>query len=235
MASQNQPDYMRVADAIALAIKQDDLRTGVRLPTQQQLADTHGVSRHLVRRALNLLEQRGVLGGRQGSGTYVQGRLVDYHVGSRTRYNDNVKKIDENSSIDLLELRTRRPTPELARALTISRQSRVFDLYILRWTGLEPLCIARHFFSDERFPDLPEHISGLTGISRLLRQLGVADFRRSDTEISARQPTREEARLLHIPFDSPVVVLEGRNVDPKGIPVEISTSVWPASRIKVHV
>lgn len=229
------PEHVRIADAIAASIRHQELRTGARLPTQQEMASAHGVSRHVIRRALDLLERRGVLGGRQGSGTYVSGKLVDYHVRSRTRYNDNVRMVDDNSSIELLEIRSRRVTPDLARALTVSRQSRIFDLYIQRWTGKEPLCVARHIFPADRFPDLEEHISGLSGISDLLRRLGVTDFKRSDTAISARQPSRDEARLLHIPFDSPVVVLEGRNVDGLGMPVELSTSVWPASRIRVHV
>jgi GntR family phosphonate transport system transcriptional regulator len=235
MSPPTQSEYTRLADLIAAGIKAQNLRTGARLPTQQKIAQTHGVSRHIVRRALDLLEQRGVLGGRQGSGTYVRGKLVDYHVKSRTRYNDNVRMIDDNSSIELLEFSSRRATPELAKALTASRQARIFDLYIQRWTGDEPLCVARHIFPAARFPDLHEHVSGITGISELLGRLGIADFKRSDTAISARNPTREEARLLRLPFDSPVVVLEGRNVDAAGIPVELSTSIWPASRIRVHV
>lgn len=31
------------------------------------------------------------------------------------------------------------------------------------------------------------------------------------------------------------VLIEGRNVDTTGRPIEISTSIWPASRIRVHV
>jgi hypothetical protein len=158
------------------------------------LAERYGVSRHVIRKAMDLLEQRGVLGGRQGSGTYVRGKLVDYQITARTRYNDNVRKLDEASSFELLELQVRRASIEMARALAMPRQSRVFDLYILRWTGRDPLCLARHYFSAERFPDLAEHLPAATGIGDLLRRMGTPDFRRSSSTISARQPTRAEAR-----------------------------------------
>ena len=229
------PVYLGVADDMAQTIKSELLRAGARLPSQKDLAERYGVSRHVIRKAMDLLERRGVLAGRQGSGTYVRGKLVDYQITARTRYNDNVRKLDEASSFELLELQMRRAPVEMARALAMPRHSRVFDLYILRWTGRDPLCLARHYFSADRFADLAEHLPAATGIGDLLRRMGTPDFRRSSSTISARQPTRVEAQLLQIPHDSPVIVLEGRNVDLSGIPVELSTSVWPAQRIKVHV
>ena len=164
-----------------------------------------------------------------------EGKLISYQVKSRTKYNENVKALDKDSSIELLELQNRRAPPELTKALGMSRGSRIFDLYILRSTGREPLCIARHYFPAERFPDIPQIFPISDGISDLMRRLGTPDFLRSDTSISARLPTRQEAQLLQIAFDSPVVVLEGRNIDPTGLPIEISMSVWPASRIRVRV
>lgn len=235
MAERDELPHVQIADALAAQIAGEELRAGAKLPTQEALARRFGASRHAVRRAIDLLERRGLLGGRQGSGTYVRGRMIDYQIAARTRYNDNVSKLDGTSSFELLELQTRRPTPDMARTLGIPRQSRVFDLYILRWTGREPLCLARHYFPGDRFAALPEHLPHARGIGDLLQRLGTRDFRRSSSAVSARQPTRTEARMLQIPFDSPVLVLEGHNVDLDGVPIEISTSVWPAARIRVHV
>lgn len=47
------------------------LRPGDRLPTEQTLAATHGVSRTVVREAVHQLKSRGLLRSRQGSGVYV--------------------------------------------------------------------------------------------------------------------------------------------------------------------
>lgn len=233
--NRSSPAHLAVADDLVRTIQTEQMRAGARLPSQKQLGERFGVSRHVIRKAIDLLERRGVLDGRQGSGTYVRGKLVDYQITARTRYNDNVSKLDEASSFELLELQARRASAEMARALAIPRQSRIFDLYILRWTGRDPLCLARHYFPAERFPDLADHLPAATGIGDLLRRMGTPDFRRSNSTISARQPTRAEAQLLQVPHDSPVIVLEGRNVDLSGIPVELSTSVWPSARIKVHV
>jgi len=228
-------DHAAIADAIAAELALDGARSGARLPTQKDLGVRFGASRHTIRRAIDLLERRGVLGGRQGSGTYVTGQLVDYRISSRTRYNENVRPLDPSPTIEFLELQTRRATPELSRALAIARQAPIHDLMVLRRTNREPLCLARHYLSVDRFPSLADHLEHASGITDLLRRLGTDDFQRNNSAISARMPSNEEAFLLAIPRDSPVVVLEGRNIDPAGVPVEISTSVWPAARIRVHV
>lgn len=233
--NQYQAEVEAIVETIAARIASGELGTGSKLPTQLQLAEQFAASRHIIRRAIDILQQRGLVRGRQGSGIYVSGRLIDYYVKSRTRYNDNVQGLAQTSRIEILDLQDRRVSPHLAKELSISRRSRIFDLHLLRWTGRDPLCVARHFFPAERFPDLPQRVAEVGGITELIRSLGVEDFKRSDTAISARHPTATEARLLRIPPDSPVVVLEGRNVDPAGRPIEISTSIWPASRIRVHV
>ena len=235
MTTRSPPTVHSISEALAARIAAGELATGSRLPTQTQLAAEFSASRHTVRRALEVLERKGLVRGRQGSGVYVAGRLVDYYVKSRTRYNDNVQSLAQASRMELLDLQVRRVSPELARDLSISLRSRIFDVHLLRWTGPDPLCVARHYFPAERFPDLRERLAEASGITDLIRRLGIADFKRSDTAISARHPSRSEAQMLNIPIDSPVLVLEGRNVDPAGQPIEISTSIWPGSRIRVHV
>lgn len=224
-----------IVDTIAAQIAAGELRTGSKLPTQAELVEQHGATRHTIRQAIEALTHQGLVLSRQGSGVYVAGQLVDYYVRSRTRFNDNVQALAQTSRMELLSLHQPRVSAELARDLAISRRARIFDLHLLRWTGRDPLCVARHYFPADRFPDLPNRFSEASGITDLIRRLGVEDTRRSDTAISARNPTRAEAEMLRIPLDSPVVVLEGRNVDTSGRPVEISTSIWPASRIRVHV
>jgi GntR family transcriptional regulator, transcriptional repressor for pyruvate dehydrogenase complex len=61
----------RLAAHLARQIASAALRPGDRLPTEQQLAQTHGVSRTVVREAVHQLKSRGLLRSRQGSGVFV--------------------------------------------------------------------------------------------------------------------------------------------------------------------
>ncbi len=65
----------RLSDRLALhltaQIEQGALSPGDRLPTEAQLAASHGVSRSVVREAVHRVKARGLLLARQGSGVYV--------------------------------------------------------------------------------------------------------------------------------------------------------------------
>ncbi|MBS0339007.1 MAG: FadR family transcriptional regulator [Proteobacteria bacterium] len=68
----------RLSDRLALRlsalIESGKLAPGDRLPTEQQLADAHGVSRTVVREAVHQLKSRALVASRQGSGVYVAAR-----------------------------------------------------------------------------------------------------------------------------------------------------------------
>jgi GntR family transcriptional repressor for pyruvate dehydrogenase complex len=61
----------RLAARLALHIESAGLKPGDRLPTEAQLALTHGVSRTVVREAVHQLQSRGLVRSRQGAGVFV--------------------------------------------------------------------------------------------------------------------------------------------------------------------
>nr|WP_301334523.1 FadR/GntR family transcriptional regulator [Variovorax dokdonensis] len=61
----------RLAQRLAGLIESGKLAPGERLPTEQQLATAHGVSRTVVREAVHQLKSRSLVSARQGSGVYV--------------------------------------------------------------------------------------------------------------------------------------------------------------------
>jgi DNA-binding FadR family transcriptional regulator len=63
-----------VAHELLVLILGGHLAVGDRLPSERQLASRFGVSRPTVREALGVLEARGLVATRKGSGTFVTGR-----------------------------------------------------------------------------------------------------------------------------------------------------------------
>jgi len=60
----------RLATLLAAQVESGSLSPGDRLPTEQQLAQAHGVSRTVVREAVHQLTSRGLLISRHGSGAF---------------------------------------------------------------------------------------------------------------------------------------------------------------------
>ena len=79
-------DHRTVADAVLHRLlellKSGSLKTGDRLPTEQQIMEDLGVSRPPVREALNALAGMGVIEKRQGSGHFVRAVRLNHILGS---------------------------------------------------------------------------------------------------------------------------------------------------------
>jgi GntR family transcriptional repressor for pyruvate dehydrogenase complex len=67
----------RLAVLLSEQIESGTLQAGDRLPTEQQIAAAHGVSRTVVREAVHQLKSKGMVQSRQGSGVYVAPRPVN--------------------------------------------------------------------------------------------------------------------------------------------------------------
>lgn len=77
MSEGGQKLYQRIADAIAGAIREGVWTAGMRLPSERELAEEHGVSRPTIREAMIALEIRGMVETRHGAGIFVTGKSVD--------------------------------------------------------------------------------------------------------------------------------------------------------------
>lgn len=64
-------DVQELAAKLEAELKRYGLQPGWRLPSEERLAQMHGVSRGVIRSAISLLRERGVVASRRGGGTFV--------------------------------------------------------------------------------------------------------------------------------------------------------------------
>lgn len=67
-----QPAYLRIAADLRARIASGDLPPGAKLPSETALSAQHGVSRTVIKWAINSLKGAGLVEGRRGSGVYVR-------------------------------------------------------------------------------------------------------------------------------------------------------------------
>lgn len=71
---QERPAYLLVADELRQQIQSGDYPPGARLPTMEELRRSYGVSEIVIRHAVSLLRQEGLVETRRGGGTVVRTR-----------------------------------------------------------------------------------------------------------------------------------------------------------------
>ncbi len=226
--------WKQIAEALAGEISANVLRPSERLPTEGDLATRFGVNRHTVRRAVQTLEDRGLVRVQQGRGTFVTAdTLYDYRLGDRVRFTDLVARQSRRGEGELHGTRVEAASPTEAAALDLREGAPIVVLETLSRVDGLPVTLGRHCFSGVRFPTIAEVFAEERSITRALRRLGVSDYTRRRTTVTARASTAEEWERLEMPRTTPILVAESVNVDPEGRPLEYGVARFAANRVQI--
>jgi len=234
-ASERASTWNRIATQLTDGIASGKHEPGSRLPAEHALAERFGVNRHTVRRALSSLAAQGLVRMVQGSGTYIEEFAVDLVLGRRTRHGESLQLAGLPGSLRVLEAGTRRAGAELARTLDMPPRSSVLRLHVLGEAKHRPLHVSERFFPLPRFAGLDALVQQTGSITKAFSALGVEDYVRQESRITAVLPEADVAVLLLQPVSRPVIRVCSINVDTKGRPVEVATTFFSGDRVSLLV
>ena len=227
--------WARIAHEIADAIGRGIYAPGQRLPSEHSLAEQYGVNRHTIRRSLSTLGQLGLVRSTQGSGTYVEEFAVDLVLGKRTRHRESLAQAGLKGGMQVLGSTVVRADAGVARALRLHTGSEVLHLVVLGDGGGQPLHVSDRYFPLPRFAGLDEWLQQTGSITQAFARLGVADYTRQQSRISARLPSALVAEQLRQPPTRPTLQVTSVNVDADGVPIEYARTWFAGDRVTLTV
>jgi GntR family transcriptional regulator len=224
--------HRQIAAALRAQIRRGDWGPGERLPSIPAIAQQYGVAKQTVQRTIDALRIEGLLITKPGSGTYVRGTRRKLNRLSRGRYG-----VQRGYHADLAA-RYRQQLVEVGRA---PAPGEVADAYGVS-AGVE-LVVRRHLVrTQDAVVEVgaswlkPTDTAGsslerMEAFGRpLYQEVEEVTGRRYVTatdQVTARLPTREEAELLAIRPDTPVLHLLHTAYDERHRPIEVATATWP--------
>ncbi|MGF1456451.1 MAG: phosphonate metabolism transcriptional regulator PhnF [Alphaproteobacteria bacterium] len=224
--------WRQIAQAIESEISSGVFAPGSRLPTEAQLAERFSVNRHTLRRAMSSLQDRGLIRVEQGRGTFVQDDVIDYLVGRRTRFSDNVRRLGRVPGGRMVRGEHMPADGRVAQGLGLRPGQLVILVELIHAVDNRPLTITAHFFPASRFEGIVDAYREANSITLALRKFGIDDYFRKQTRVSARLPTVNDARHLNMPRTQPIVVAESINVDTDGRPIEFAIARCAGQRMQ---
>ncbi|MDW3177528.1 MAG: GntR family transcriptional regulator [Acidimicrobiia bacterium] len=119
MPTPSLPKYQAIHAALRGRILSGELAPGERLPPQQELADSFGVTLMTLRQAVAALESDGLVRAERGNGTFVADRPVDIRVGNLSSFAQQMRSAGVEMTTEILERRVCDVTehPSIASAL----------------------------------------------------------------------------------------------------------------------
>ncbi|MQQ09211.1 phosphonate metabolism transcriptional regulator PhnF [Epibacterium sp. SM1979] len=225
------PIWKSISLTLTEEIAQGRYDTGSKLPAESQLAARFGVNRHTVRRALAEMADKGLVHARRGSGVFVAASPTDYPLGKRVRFRQSLRAAGRSPGGQLLAITTRGADTKEAEALALSPGAPVHVTDSLSLADGQPVAVAQSCFPADLFPEFPKVHQETQSVTESFRKLGIADYTRAWTRLTAVAATPTQALHLRVKEGDPLLRSVSVNTAPDGRPIEFGTTFFAGQRI----
>jgi DNA-binding GntR family transcriptional regulator len=226
------PLYFQVTAQLEAAIDAGQLTPGDRLPNEIDLADSLGLSRPTMRRALEELVGKGLVVRKRGHGTEVANTQVHRRVELTSLY-DDLDAAGQNPTTEVLKLDPRRLNAKAATMIGLDPATPVVYVERLRFAEGRPLAVM-HNWLPPPFADVTSEDLARDGLYRILRARGVMP-QVAKQRITARSASQREARLLKIRRGRPLITMQRTAYDTDGQAIEYGDHVYRADGYAIEV
>jgi GntR family transcriptional regulator len=220
------PLYDQIERNLRDMIINGHLAPGQTMPTESDLAESYGVSRLTIRRALDDLARQSWVEKKQGVGTFVRQPVTARIPASKLSFTAQMRAIGRVPGSKAIEQRLIPATLKIARALRIAEGGPVTELRRLRLADGVPILLETACLSSIRFPSLIERdwSQGQSLYEILDEGYGVT-ITCIDHTIKPAALTETEAHYLRSRAGAPALLSETIAYAHDGAPVEYAWSL----------
>jgi GntR family phosphonate transport system transcriptional regulator len=232
-AKSRTPVWLAIAMTLRAEIVERRYTPGDKLPTEAALSERFGVNRHTVRHALSKLVEDGLVRTRRGAGAFVAAIPTDYPIGKRVRFHQNLTAAGRRPEKRVLQITTRLATEGEARALDLGAQAMVCSYHGLSLADGQPIALFESVFPLDRLEGIAEVFETTSSVTEALHVLGVTDYTRAETRLTAVAADATQALHLNLKEGDPLLRSTSVNVDQAGREVEYGRTWFAGDRVVV--
>ncbi len=224
-----EPAYAQMVRILSDEIARGRYRPGDQLPSESQLCARFDVSPMTVRRAMNIMVDRGIVTASQGKGVFVRG-LDMREAAFRLRERHANAPAGAERQVRLLQAAIVAAEERVARKLDIAAGSKVVYLRRLVHAAGDPVMYHREYLVyNPRRPFVEAELQ-ITSLEGLFRGQTGQGLRRGDLAVEAVVLDQEEAEVLQCPEGAPAFCLEHVFYDFENHPVAWGWFICRADR-----
>jgi len=207
-----------------------------RLPSERELCEIFNLSRTTVRESIDALVNGGLLRREKGRGTFVnQPKILETLIQTPIGFTDSM--LEQNYQVETEVLRQEVvPAPAtVAHELHLKPDEPVIRLDRLRFILKEPILLVTSFVSHSICPTLVNDDLVHNSLYHLFSGKYDLKIRRAQRFLEAVWATEDEARLLHIEPNAPLMLIESTAYLEDGTPLEYFKALHRGDRTRFSV
>ncbi|MFA0196603.1 GntR family transcriptional regulator [Vibrio artabrorum] len=228
----NEPKYKALFTKLKSNLENGVWRENVAIPTEREISLGYSVSRSTVRKAIELMIEKGYLRSEQGSGTFIRPLSSRDNFRSLHSFSEDISSKGKLVNQSILEVSVITPSDYLRNQLELESKSiDVQKIRRLRFADSTPIGIHTVY--------LPIHKKSLVTESELIEKQslyrvledkwGLKPMEAVES-LSARLPSPSESQNLEIPMSEAVLMCSRVTYSSRLQPIEYVEMVYPSSR-----
>jgi GntR family transcriptional regulator len=226
------PLHLQLRSVLDGAIASSGLAHGERIWSESQLMRHYGVSRHVVRQALNQLVLEGRLSVRKGAGYFVNRLRVVKHLPVVSSLTADLAATGEPFSVDLLDVG---PAPALddeeAELAARRHRPRVHRVRGIGRLDGEPVALLTGAYPTSMSRVLNRHAVATVGVHQALAAHGKTPHQ-ADVMLAVSFASAEESMLLEVSEGSSFVCIRSRMRTEAGELIEVTRELYRSDRFQ---
>lgn len=230
MTAQSKPRYRQLKESIIGQISRGELRPSDRVPSENELVDSAGVSRMTANRALRELNDEGYVERVAGVGTFVADLKAASHVLEVRNIADEIARRGHHHTATVLRQARERASREVARALQIDTGATVFHILIVHHENDAPIQHEDRHVLAAFAPDcLGQDFGEITPAAYLS---AISPLQEAEQVVRAAMPDDAIRKSLHMANNEPCLVVT-RRTWAHGRPVSFARLHHPGNRFEL--
>ena len=231
------PYYLQLKEALTEGIQQGDWGPGDLIPSESQLGKSYGVSRTVVRQALNEMTHEGLVVRQKGKGTFVTQPKISSRslVQSLEGYYRDMAERGVPVMTQVLEQTLEPADADVAANLELELMAPVVKLVRLRFVEDEPIVLVVSHLPYEMCRDVIKADLEQGSLYAFLEEECGLTIGRGWRRIEAIAADEPAAAHLAVELGSPLIRLNSVSYTPEGVPLEYFDALFRGDRSRFEV
>lgn len=231
MSSPGKPRHEQISDWLRGQVVEGVYSKHDKLPSESELGDRFSVSRITVRRALQTLENDGVIYRRQGLGSFVKDGRVQQGLVRLSDFVEDMEAAGITASSEVVHFAPEKASSVVANALEVEEGKTVFRLDRLRLGDGKPLAFDRTWLSVFYAQLLESHDLASQTIYGILENDYSVPVLRGRFRIDATNAPADVANYLQVPTRRALLVIERTSYTTRERPVYCQRRFYRSDKV----
>lgn len=228
------PLYVQLSDLLREKIERGDWKPDQKIPSENELNQTYGISRMTARQVLARLVDEGLLFRVQGKGTFVAHRKISTRLPSYMGIREQLEQKGYATRTELLSQGLIEAEARVARELNVTEGSAVYMVKRLRLVEDSPISLHESYVPQELAPGMIDHDLVQRQLCAVLEtEYGLRMIHVHET-LESTIPSRQELKALRARPNTPLLLLEQRISSESRMPFEFSRIFFRGDKVRLE-